>query len=264
MPELTREEKLKLLEKLSPHLQELMTSENTGATLLYLGQKYHLSDHQVRLLSKILGDVVLGIIPVTNLSSEISTKVAIDRQTASGLAQDLDDLILSPKPMPVIPTPIMPFAPAPAPIPMPMRPLNDQYREPTTLPSQVSPREIWEGKAPEIVDLRKTPPISAPIITPKPIMPIPAPSTSPKPATQPLTFTRPIEPPKPTVPTVPVPPVYIGRPPLIEADPHKIPASAPKPVTPAPQPQYIMRPSGAPPTDLPENVLDLRKDKGEF
>jgi len=25
-----------------------------------------------------------------------------------------------------------------------------------------------------------------------------------------------------------------------------------------------MRPSGLPPTDLPDNVLDLRKDKGEF
>ncbi len=223
MLELTREEKIKLLEKLSPRLQELMTSEDTGANLLYLGKKYHLSDHQVRLLSKILGDVILGIIPATNSSSEISAKVAIDIQTANSLVQDLNDLILSPKPAPVqVTAPVAPVAPAPK----LQAPTTDQYREPI-------------NGVPEIIDLRKTP------VAPAPTPPMPKP-------TPPLTFTKPIE-----------------RP-LIEADPHKIMPPAVSKTEPLvvsrvePSPQYIIRPPGLPPTDFPRDVLDLRKDKGEF
>ena len=263
MPELTREEKLKLLEKLSPRLQELMTSEDTGATLLYLGQKYHLSDHQVRLLSKILGDVILGILPVTNLPLEISTKAAVDTQTASGLAQDLNDLILSPKPTMTTPTP----APAPVMKAVPyVSPMSaDRYREPP-----VVSRVETTTEAPGIIDLRRTPPAVSKVEPPPPVpisvVPAPIPP-APRPA-PPLTFTKPIE-----------------RP-LIEAEPHKISSVLPKVDTyrepeeqpPAsinnlptmdvkpkePPPQYIMRPSGLPPTDFPRDVLDLRKDKGEF
>lgn len=278
MPELTREQKLKLLEKLSPRLQELMTSEDTGAVLLYLGQKYHLSDHQVRLLSKILGDVILGILPVTNLSLEISIKAAVDIQTANSLVQDLNDLILSPKPTPAsTPAPATLAAPMPvmhtpaipqAPVSLAQRNRVDQYREPMM--------------PPEIVDLRKTPPPLMPMpvvpapIPPRPPMPTPTPKVgaptppragvgvlpvapspippSPRPA-PPLTFTKPVEPPKSM--------------PLIEAEPHRI-ATLPqvlpteKPTTDLPKPQFILRPPGLEPTDFPRDVLDLRKDKGEF
>ena len=240
MPELTREEKLKLLGKLSPRLQELMTSEDTGATLLYLGQKYHLSDHQVRLLSKILGNVILGILPATNLPMEISTKAAVDTQTASGLAQDLNDLILSLKPTAAAPTPapIMPIS-------VPTRPLSDQYRESIS-------------SAPEIVDLRKTPP---PPPVPMPVAPLPIPSRSPMPipGPAPLIEANPHRMPVLT-PTLRPPLSEIGAPTSpkasvgVEAEPHKT----------EPLPQYIMRPPGLPPTDLPRDVLDLRKDKGEF
>lgn len=245
MPELTREEKLKLLEKLSPRLQELMTSEDTGATLLYLGQKYHLSDHQVSLLSKILGDVVLNILPVTNLPLEISTKAAVDTQTANSLVQDLNDLILSPKPTPALtPAPATLAAPMPvmhtpavpqAPVSLVQRNRVDQYREPMT--------------PPEIVDLRKTPPP----LMPMPVAPSPIPP-SPRPA-PPLTFTKPVEPPKSM--------------PLIEAEPHRIAAPpqvlpTEKPTADLPKPQFILRPPGLEPTDFPRDVLDLRKDKGEF
>lgn len=214
MPELTREEKLKLLEKLPPRLQELMTSEDTGATLLYLGRKYHLSDHQVRLLSKILGDVILGIMPITNLPLEISTTVAVDMQTANSLAKDLNDLILSPKPAPAqVTAPVAPVAPAlPILSPIPSG-QADRYREPI-------------NGAPEIVDLRKTPPAVS-RVEPPPLMSMP-------------------------VAPAPTPPR------LIEAEPHKVVSKV------EPSPQYIIRPPGLPPTDFPRDVLDLRKDKGEF
>ncbi|MCX6813002.1 MAG: hypothetical protein NTV77_00700, partial [Candidatus Azambacteria bacterium] len=285
MPELTREEKLKLVEKLPQQLQDLLYSEDTGAFLLYLGKKYNLPDEKIRLLSKLVADVILRITPITSLAQEINSKITSDTQAAMNLAQELNTELLAP----VMAAPSAPQAPA---MPSaPVAPATPKTTSPTP-PYQggekrevVSPSPRIDGyreptfSMPEIVDLRKTPPAvskveppPAPVFTPKPVTPTP-----------PLTFTRPIEPAAPATP-------------LIEAEPHKIPIPAEKPIVSAPKPidvyrelpetqnpppvsapipistppaseprpQYIMRPSGAPPTDLPDNVLDLRKDRGEF
>ncbi|MDP3142915.1 MAG: hypothetical protein Q8N14_03080, partial [Candidatus Omnitrophota bacterium] len=248
------------------------------------GQKYNLSDEKVRLLSKLVADVVLGITPITSLAQEINSKITSDAQVAMNLAQELYAELLA------VPVPNLngssdttglsdgaagakstPALGRPAPV--------DRYREPTV--------------GPEVIDLRKAP--TLPTLSPTSSeqqsrgSSIPQPNLSdlggigttppaPKPITPtpPLTFTRPIEPPKPALPTLsPISseqqsrgssisqpnPKDLGEigttTPLIEAEPHKIPA-------PVLRPQYIIRPSGLPPTDLPENVLDLRKDKGEF
>jgi hypothetical protein len=235
MPELTREEKLKLVEKLPQQLQDFLYSEDTGAFLLYLGQKYNLPDEKVRLLSKLVADVVLGIVPITSLAQEINSKITFDIQAAMHLAQELNIELLAPV---MTPMPSAPVMPAPA--------TEMASPTPTTVP--------------EIIDLRKTPPISTPAPAPTP--------PAPKPLTSPLTFTRPVEPAKQVAPaTLVAPAMPIPQPPLIEAEPHQKPAEPhQKPIDAyrEPRPQYIMRPSGAPPTDSPENVLDLRKDKGEF
>lgn len=302
MPELTREEKLKLVEKLPQRLQDFLYSEDTGAFLLYIGKKYNLPDEKVSALSKIIADIILKITPITSLAQEIASKVIADHQPAMAIAQELNDELLAPVLMPIpaapptIAAPTVPVSPAPmpaAPVPAPISPpaqipSSDKYREPTT--------------GPGIVDLRKTPPsprqsfsegglpsglpiYAAPIppvmgkVEPPPLpanlkdftrAPEPAPAPLPKPAPRPLTFTKPVEPPKST--------------PLIEAEPHvpvpKLPSvkampplsSVPKGqsplqqnATPAPgRPQYIIRPPGFPPTDTPHGVLDLRKDRGEF
>lgn len=258
MVEITSEEKTKLFEKLPKELRDFMESENTGAFLLYLGGKYKLSDDKVSLLSKLVGDVVLGITPITSLAQEINLKIATDSQTAMNLAQELYADLLSPvmskTPVPPqtsieAPAPQMPSTPTPMikPAPQPVTPLDaDRYREPT---NEVS----------GIVDLRKMPLPVRPAPIPAPPMP---PMSKPAP---PLTFIKPVEPinPKPPIP-------------LIEAEPH-LPAkvSTPPPASQQPpqilpretlenKPQYIIRPPGLAPTDLPRNILDLKKDKGEF
>ncbi len=199
-----------------------------------------------------------------------------------------------PAPKPVLPA--VPLTPQPAPTPVvpatkPITPAalrTDQYREPT-------------GGGPEIIDLRKTPPppiqipvAAAPIppsplrspalrgeggLSPQPVISPIMPPATPRPIS-PLTFTKPIE--KPLEP--------VSMPHLIEADPHKTPTLTPtlrppvsevgaptpaergvgveadphKILPPTPTPQYIIRPPGLAPTDMPRDVLDLRKDKGEF
>lgn len=254
MPELTQEEKIKIFEKLPKELQNLIESEDTGAFLLYLQEKYGLDDDKTSLLSKIVGDIVLGITPTTALTQEINSKIISDTQTATSLAQELYNELLFPiliktSALPTAIAPSTPYAPAPTPsAPLTQMTPADKYREPTSERSG-------------IVDLRRIPP---------PTMPMP-----PAPL-KPLTFIRPIE----------SKPAH-----LIEAEPHKItipssdsyreplektPAAtkveppAVSPSTPLrtgpvePPPQYIIRPPGLPPTDHPRDVLDLRKDKGEF
>ena len=283
MPEITREEKLKIFSQLSPKLQETMFSDATVDAIDRMGKKYNLSDDKISILARVIGDIILGIVSITSLAQEINLKIISDAQAAMNLAQELYSELLAPvmavppsAPATPTPTPATPSAPVSPPTPTAASkptppapalvspsvpsfkfqvPNADKYREPAT-------------SAPEVIDLRKTPPplISMPV-TPAPIPPIPKIVTPPasKPAPKPLTFTKPIEPVRLTAP-------------LLEAEPHLPPATptpsafAPvpsadqyrEPMSPAAKPQYIIRPPGLQPTDLPKNVLDLRKDKGEF
>ena len=256
MLELTREEKLELVEKLPQRLQDFLYSEDTGAFLLYIGEKYSIPDEKISLLSKLVGDVILGITPLTALAQEINSKVTQDPQASMLLAQELySELlapVLKPTPAPAVPTaPLMPVAPipstAPKTLPAPLyqggdkggvvspSPIIDRYRESV-------------GGAPEIVDLRKTPPPQIPVpVSPAPIPPLPRRSPD-EGGPKPLTFTKPVE-----------------RTSLIEAEPHKkdLLESQPRETWEG-KPQFIIRPPGLAPTDAPKNILDLRRDKGEF
>ncbi|MFH1393151.1 MAG: hypothetical protein ABIG73_02120 [Patescibacteria group bacterium] len=253
MPEITREEKLKLVEKLPQRLQEFLYSEDTGAALLYLGQKYNLTDEKVRLLSKLTGDVVLGITPIASLAQEINSNILPDPQTAMTLAQELYTDVLAPALTPSTAPTASPSAsslvsvpvttPRPAAAPSASKaesptPSADRYREPAT-------------GSPEVVDLRNQPKAGPPraeapsIPTPIPVAPKPVPIA-----------------PKPMPPAV----SKVEPPPLIEAEPHKAPApiSVPVPAPLSEMPQIILRPPGLPPTGSSRDILDLRKDKGEF
>lgn len=302
MPELTREEKLNLVEKLPQNLRDLLYSEDTGALLLYLGKKYNLPDESVRLLSKLVGDVVLGIVPITSLTQEINSKILPDLQAAANISKEVYDELLAPVMMPsfsmpapstpaptaqpATPTPI----PAPAPIPAPTAPMQPTTSAPVA-PAPLPPKPAAPGAdkyrepasaTPEVVDLRKAP---TPIFPPKPIIVPPPAAQIPKPVIPiPPAPTQPAPPPTLVRPAEPAPPAPLSEAASLEADLQKIqgfspartegltppPKPAPSqpaataPATSEPRPQYILRSSGAPPTDFSDNVLDLRKDKGEF
>lgn len=242
MPELTREEKLKLAEKLPQQLQDLLYSEDTGAFLLYIGQKYNLPDEKVHLLSKLVGDIVLGIVPITSLTQEVNSKITPDAQVAMNLVQELNTELLAPAMAPNV---------KPAPTTTIPTPSADRYRESATRP--------------EVVDLRK-----APVQPEKPVSIIPLIEAEPHKIQPPQLKT---ETPLAGKPIISAPkPIETYResletqnPPLVRADG---PVSAPIPTSIPPtselKPQYIIRPPNVPPTDLPDNVLDLKKDKREF
>lgn len=250
MPELTREEKLRLIDKLPQRLSDFLYSEDTGAFLLRLGKKYNLENDKISLLSKLVGDIVLGIAPITSLAQEINLKIISNAQSAMSLAQELNTELLAPvmaEAKPVVPIPAPPalsIPPAQIPDTKYQIPSTDRYREPTS-------------SAPEIVDLRKTPP--PPMPAPVAAAPIPP---------RPLTFTKPV-PTRPEravgTPTSPLASVGVEplKPlPLIESEPHK--KDEPPVIDRAEQPQFIVRPPGLSPIPTPHDVLDLRQDKGEF
>lgn len=264
MPELTREEKLKLIEKLPERLQNFLYSEDTGAVLLYFEKKYNISGEKSGSLSRLVADIVLGITPITSLAQEINLKVISDAQAAMNLAQELNTELLA---QVIAPAPLARATPVPVPTPaaIPPRPIAP----PTALTPAAKPiapaapradqyRELVVG-GPEIIDLRKTPPPSMPM----PVSPAPIPPSPPKP----LTFTKPVEPVKPVPPLIRAEPNLPAKiSPEISTD--KMTPIAPKlpekPAVDLSRPQYIIRPSGLAPTDSPRDVLDLRKDKGEF
>lgn len=299
---LSREEKLKTLSKLPSDLQEMIFSDVTAGIIDKICKKYNLSEDKSATLVSLISDVLFGNMGLEQLHVTLKQKLEIDEQTAASLNLDLTTELFSKvktslqkiRPSAPIAQPVIPQAPAaparPAPIPTPLvgtlTPAErgvgaDQYREPTAEgPARQQPEPQAMAGGPEIVDLRKTPPSPAeagygrtppePLATERgqrppvaregglpPGLPI---SAAPIPPVvnkveppRPLTFTKPIE--KPIEPPKP-----ISAPiPLIEADPHKI--STPVPTA---EPQFIIRPPGLAPTDLPHDVLDLRKEKGEF
>lgn len=300
MPELTREEKLKLVEKLPQRLQDFLYSEDTGAFLLYLGQKYNLPLEKVSALSKIVADIILKITPITSLAQEIVNKVTPDHQAAMAIAQELNSELLAPVLIPaptptqqvgaptpaergvgaappIIAMPAVPITPTPMPVtpiipstpvvPQPIiTPSMPKLEIPTLPPVNIGTDRYREpvSSAPEIIDLRKTPPSplrsfsegGLPPGLPVAAAPIP-PVVSKIEPPRPLTFTKPVEPIKP-VPSVPL---MTPMMPLIEAEPHH--EEPPKTIQ-EERPQFIIRPPGLAPTDMPHDVLDLRKDKGEF
>lgn len=258
MPELTQEEKLKIFENLSEKLQDFMRSEDTGAFLLYLGEKYNLDDEKIHLLSKLLGDVILGILPKENLVSEITTQITPDQQIAAVLAKELNDLIVSAEAG--LSAPVAPEVPeAPAVIDL----------RKSIVPPAVS--QFEPPPPPEIIDLRKTlpPPMPAPI-SPAPIPPKPLTFTKPIMPSMPLieasphenlsrlnldrsadTYREKIEdsplPPMPPKPSIPTPKLPIVKPPIAKSEEiarPKEPEESDKP--------FILRPPGFPPVNINE------------
>lgn len=223
MAEYTREQKLKILENLPEDLQDLIESEDTGAILLSLGIKYNLADDKVRLLSKIVGNVALGLLPLINLSQELNAKITPDMQTALNLAQELNVELFFPvmeslKQAPIIanavltgqPIPTVQIStPMPAPMPVPAAPMapikpaqptlkptpytltpRDQYREPAEaisgpLKPKIGPEPMSAPRpiAPPVVTLQ---PLET-MAPPKPVASAPAPMPAPMPVPQPIT-----------------------------------------------------------------------------
>ena len=266
--EITEQKITEEYERLSQDLKDVLSSVKTSTAIESIATKYRLSEEKTTMLIQLVGLVILGFASFENMKEEMKETIDINLPIIPLIADEVRQKIFLPvmnslqkvitdpfSPVPQIMKPTVPTSPKPI-IPIPQ---NDRYREPTMgEPAPTlkvgAPTPVERGVG-EIIDLRKTPPAVSKVEPP-----------SPRPA-PPLTFTKLVELPKPM--------------PLIEAEPHRIlpptptlkvgaPTSpsanvgAEKPTADLPKPQFILRPPGLVPTDFPRDVLDLRKDKGEF
>lgn len=257
-------------ESLPQDLRNILSSVNTATTIESITTKYRLDEEKTTMLIQLVGLVILGFASFEDMKEEMKETIEISHQFIPLIADEIQQKIFKsvinslkkPVATPITP-PIMPTPTTPAPAPVPTKP-TDRYRESVK-------------SAPEVVDLRKAPPISTPM-QPSPTKP--APSLPPKPIIVPMpvapkpTPPAPIPPPPPAPAPAPTPlpppaPKPIQVVPFIEANPHKIPEIKEIPPAdtyrePVRKPQYIIRPMGEPPTDSPRDILDLKKDRGEF
>lgn len=230
LSEITEQKITEKYESLPQDLKDVLSSVKTSTAIESIAAKYRLNEEKTTMLIQLVGLVILGFASFENMKEEMKETIDISPQFIILIADEIRQKIFSPVINSLQKTIIAPTAPImPVPATVPSRPVA-----PPTTPTLARPVDEYREPTvgPEVVNLRKAPPAVSKVEPP------PTPSL----------------PPKPAAPAIP--------PPLIEAEPHKIPPPAPP--TSEPKPQYIMRPSGAPPTNLPDNVLDLRKDKGEF
>lgn len=260
MQELSREQKTKIIESLPEDLRGILESENTGIFILSLSEQYSLYEEKLNLLSKIIGNVVLGLIPLTSLAQELNTQITPDTQIALRLAQDLNVELFFPvveslKQAPAIANAVltgqsMPAVrPVPTPAPAPTLPTQKVGTPTPDVTSRgvgavipVTPRPISPPPAPITPPAAKIPGVDqyrepAEVIS-GPLKPKigPEPMSAPMPIVPPVVTLRPLE---TMVPQKPVAPTPIPTPP------------APRPVAtmpaPMPAPQPIITEGGIPP-----------------
>ncbi|MDO8443728.1 MAG: hypothetical protein Q7S78_01975 [Candidatus Azambacteria bacterium] len=216
---------------LSQGLKDALSSANTSVVIENIAAKYQLDKEKTEMLVQLVGLVILGFAGLEDMKKEMKETIEIDSKIIPLITDEIRQKIFAP---------LMNFLPkVPVPAVSKVEPptvATDRYREPA-------------AGSPGVVDLRNQPkPAPVPV---KPSVVIP-----PRPIAPPVVSK--IEPPAPILPKP------IQRPPLIEAEPHKAPISIPVPAPLSRMPQVILRSPGLPPTDLPRDILDLRKDKGEF
>ncbi len=211
---------------LSQDLKDVLSSADTSAIIENIAVKYQLDEEKITMLIQLVGLVILGFATFEDIKIEMKEVIDINPSFIPLIADEIHQKIFLPITNSLQKTPAPPAAPVPA--AAPVIPPVDEYRE-----SPIGP---------EVIDLRKSPPVVPVPISPSIETKPPAPIAP-----------KPIIPPPP-----PSPPVQ--QPPLIKAEPHKAPVPAPL----SGMPQVILRSPGLPPTDLSRDILDLRKDKGEF
>ena len=217
---------------LSQDLKDVLSSADTSAIIENIAVKYQLDEEKIEMLIQLAGLVILGFATFEDMKTEMKENLEINLQFIPSIADEIHQKIFLPIANSLQKTITAPATPAPATVPQPVAP----------------PREPAIG--PEVVDLRRSPPVVDKV---EPLPPPPPP---------PLIEAEPHK--ASTPPLIAAPERDEPRPSGREAEPHKTPTPIPVPESLSRMPQIILRSPGLPPTDLPRDILDLRKDKGEF
>lgn len=85
-----------IFSELSPPLKAFLTSDETAAVLISIGQKYELEERQVSQTAQALRELVLGKIFIKDLPLVLGTKTSLDEDKSSRIVSDLVAQLFNP------------------------------------------------------------------------------------------------------------------------------------------------------------------------
>ena len=163
--EITEQKITEKYERLSQDLKDVLSSVKTSTAIESIATKYRLNEEKTTMLTQLVGLVILGFASFENMKEEMKETIDINLPIIPLIADEIRQKIFLPVinslPVPT-PTPVSPMPQITKPTaPTPLKPIipiprTDQYREPLVV-SRVEPTT----EAPEIIDLRRTPPSPA-------------------------------------------------------------------------------------------------------
>jgi len=88
-----RKEYNKIYDNLPKDKKDALFAENNIDAVWKIGEKNHLNNERIKILAKIVGDVIIGVIATNDFSKELAEKTGINIEVAKGIVEELRSTI---------------------------------------------------------------------------------------------------------------------------------------------------------------------------
>jgi hypothetical protein len=96
MAEYTKEQLLKIYEKLPPELQDAVFSEETANNIFDICSKNEIEGSKMSEIAKYVGRVLMGLLPPEEFQATLELELNLDSKTAKNVARDINAFIFIP------------------------------------------------------------------------------------------------------------------------------------------------------------------------
>ena len=96
LPRYTKEQYLELFEKLPDELQDAIFSTETADNILNACMTYGIGDEKLSQIATLVGDVLLGVLPLESFKTTLRTEVSLEEVIAKGISQQINRFIFYP------------------------------------------------------------------------------------------------------------------------------------------------------------------------
>lgn len=94
--EITKEEFWDLYEKLPPELKEAIFSVETADHISNICNRYEIQGEGISKVAKIIGDVLLGLLPLENLPNELDSVLTLEKDVIKKMNREVNRFIFFP------------------------------------------------------------------------------------------------------------------------------------------------------------------------
>ena len=96
MPQYTQEELQKLFDTLPEELKDALLSEGTAERISEICQRYEIKEKEVPEIAKMVGNVLMGLLPPEEFRESLEKKLFIDKERAENISREVNRFILFP------------------------------------------------------------------------------------------------------------------------------------------------------------------------